>query len=152
MGNGQGGDLEGTDLQRVAGTELVQRLRYNAAAAATLVAQHGQCETRAVDGHTQLRPQQGQGTEMILVGMREHDSRQAVAPCGDERRVRHLDPRATGLRALEGDTAIDHQPPARVAEQVEVHADFAAAAEGEEQQLTIPRRHCAAPGWQTGHQ
>ena len=69
---------------------------------------------------------------MVFVGMGQNQPVQPVLAFGDESRVRrdHVDPGKRGI--AEGDAQIDHQPAAAIAEQVEVHADLAGAAERQE--------------------
>ena len=73
------------------------------------------------------------------MGMRQHDADQGIAPFLDERRIRH-DHIDAGHRIVgEADAEIDHQPLAGVAVEIEVHADLARPAQGEEQELVVRR-------------
>ena len=70
---------------------------------------------------------------MILVRVRRDDAEQPVAPLDDKGRVGHdhIDPGLVLLLA-EGDAAIDDQPLAAIAVEIEVHPDLAGAAERQE--------------------
>ena len=69
---------------------------------------------------------------MVLMGVGGDNPQQAVAVFDDEGRVCDHDIDA-GLRIVaKGDAAIDDQPLAAIAVEVEVHADLAGAAERQE--------------------
>src|SRR3546814_3939552 len=76
---------------------------------------------------------------MVLVGVGEDEAGKVVAAVDDEARVGHLhiDPRQA--RIAEDDAEIDHQPGAIVAVEIEVHADFAGAAERNEEKIPLAR-------------
>jgi hypothetical protein len=79
---------------------------------------------------------------MILVRMGEDEPDQVPHPLPDEGDVGHDDLDARRRFIAEGDAEIDHQPLAGMAVEVEVHADLARAAEGEEQELIRLGREC----------
>ena len=71
---------------------------------------------------------------MILVRMGRHDPEQAIAAFDDKAGIRH-DDFETRLRIIsEGDAAIDNQPVALIPVNIQVHPDFARAAERHEEQ------------------
>ena len=78
-----------------------------------------------VKGTLQAAPQIGHGADMVFVRVRQHEAGQTVTPASNKERVWHdnVDPRRRVV--AEGDAAIDHQPLAGMAIQVEVHANFA---------------------------
>ncbi len=81
---------------------------------------------------------------MVLMRMGRDDPEQLVAPFDDKGRVGHdhVDPRLMFLLA-ERDAAIDDQPLAAIAVEVEVHPDLAGAAEREEiERVRIVFRGC----------
>ena len=78
---------------------------------------------------------------MILVGMGQHDGEQVLPALLDEGRIRHEHVDAGQRIAREGDAEIDHQPLALASVEVEVHADLAGPAEGQEvQRVALDRR------------
>ena len=72
---------------------------------------------------------------MVLMGVGQDQADQVVSMVGDEGRVGHdhIGPRRQVV--AEGHAEVDHQPLAAISEQVQVHADLAGAAEGEEIQF-----------------
>ena len=139
-------DLEGPELdppaQRHLGDfEVIERPA--GAVHLQLAAQHCGGERRSVDRAAQLRPQVGDGAQVILVRVGEHQADEVVAALDDETRIgqHHVDA-GQGLVG-EGDAEVDHQPLAAVAVEVEVHADLAGPAERQEQKLAgvAPRAH-----------
>ena len=90
---------------------------------------------------------------MVLMAVGQDDPDQVLHPLLDELQLGQdqVDPRIVGIG--EGQAEIGHQPFAAAAVEIDVHADLARPAEGEEQQL-FARRHLAirrragpAPGW-----
>ncbi len=126
-----------------------------------LAAQDRGGEPRAVDRAAQPLPEIGDGAEVILVRVGQHQAAKILAPRLDEARIgqHDLDP-GQGLVG-ETDAQIDHQPLTVQPVQVEVQADLARSAERHEQQLpalhplpssslrTADRRRTArpAPPW-----
>ena len=88
---------------------------------------------------------------MVLMGVGEHNPGQIAPALNNKPRIRHLDMRRTTV-SLKGNTAIHHQPLAIVAEEVEIHADFPAAAKGQKQEFTRAWRHGPESLWHVGHQ
>ena len=90
-------------------------------------------ERRRPDRALQLRPEIGDGADMVLVRVRRDDAEQPVAAFDDKGRVGHdhIDPGLVLLLA-EGDAAIDDQPLAAIAVEIEVHPDLAGPAERQE--------------------
>ena len=77
---------------------------------------------------------------MVLVGVRQHQPEQAVAALDDERGIGRDDVDAGNAAVAEGHAQIDHQPlmafgRSAVAVEIQVHADFAGAAERDEGQF-----------------
>src|SRR3546814_2603848 len=72
---------------------------------------------------------------MVLVPVGDDDALQTVELAFDEAEIGqdHVD--AGIIRIGEGDAAIDHQPLAAAAVAIDVHADFARAAEREKQEF-----------------
>src|SRR3546814_10181183 len=77
----------------------------------------------------------GQRPDMVLVPVGDDDALQTVELAFDEAEIGqdHVD--AGIIRIGEGDAAIDHQPLAAAAVAIDVHADFARAAEREKQEF-----------------
>ncbi len=69
------------------------------------------------------------------MGMGQHEAEEIGAILHDEGWVRHDDVDARRRFIAEGDAEIDHQPFAGMAVEAEIHSDFAAAAQRQEQQL-----------------
>ena len=78
---------------------------------------------------------------MILMAVREHDAEQIVAMLLDEACVRHDQIDAGTRRVAEGDAKIDHHPLATAAIEIEVHANFARPAKGQEKQFVAGSHH-----------
>jgi hypothetical protein len=77
----------------------------------------------------------GDGAEVVLVRVSEHQTAEGAAFAFDEGRVGHL--HMGGLRAVfgEGHPAIDHEPVIVMAIEVEVHADLTGPAKGQEPEV-----------------
>ncbi len=71
------------------------------------------------------------------MGMGQHKADQIFPMFLDEHRIRHDDIDTGRCPVIEGDAAIDHQPLAGMAVEIEVHADFTGAAERQEQNLVV---------------
>ena len=67
----------------------------------------------AVDRAAQLRPQPGDGADVVLMRMGDDQAHQLVAPIGDEAGIGHHHIDLGVLRAAEADAAIHRQPSAR---------------------------------------
>src|SRR4029077_6261573 len=104
-----------------------------------LAPQHRGGKRRGVDRRLEPRPEIGDGAQVVLMGVGQHDADQIVAPLLDESGVRHHHLDAGHRIVGEADAEIDHQPFAGVAVQIEVHADLAGPAQGEEQELVVRR-------------
>ena len=77
----------------------------------------------------------GDRPKVVLVGVGQNQAVDLLASTGNKSRVGHFDTRATRGAArgmLKGDAAIDQQPAAVVAVQVEIHADFPGSSQGQE--------------------
>ena len=110
MRDGDHLEAEGAKLElRADGHDLHRHLIVEARFL-QLQRQYLRSKGRAVDGALKLRPQPGNGAEVILVGMGEHEAVQARFLGGDEAHVRqhHVD---AGVRLLAKlHTEVDHQP------------------------------------------
>ena len=132
MGQAYEFDAERTDLEGRAGFDrgdpgVVLQIGFG-----QLALQHRGGETGGVDRALQPGPEMRHRADMILMGMGQDQAGQPVPALDDEFRVgrNHLDSGDRGI--AERHAQIDHQPAAAIAEQVEVHADFAGAAERQE--------------------
>ena len=83
----------------------------------------------------------GDGADMVLMPVRQHDAEQVVLAVLDELEVGHhdLDPRI--ILAAEGHAEVEHDPFAVAAIEIGVHADLARSAQCEEKQLLARSRH-----------
>jgi hypothetical protein len=99
---------------------------------AQLAPQHGGGERRRIDRAAQLRPEMRHRAEMILMRVGDHQAQQLVPPLDQEPRIGHHDLDLGILAAAEADAAVNREPLALAPVQVEVHADFARPAEGQE--------------------
>ena len=100
-----------------------------------LAAQEVGGEAGSEDGALQPLGEIGHGTEVILVGVGEHEAAELVAQLGYELYVGRCHIHAGKLRPRKNDPAIHHQPAPGVAVEVEIHPDLAAAAERNEQEF-----------------
>ncbi len=106
-------------------------------------------EGSRVDRRAQSRPEPADGANVILVRMGDQNAVDLRLPFFQERRVRQdqVDAGQTIVRKRHAD--IDDQPPARIRWTirvgVEVHADFTAAAQRQEDQFVV-LHHYAWPG------
>jgi hypothetical protein len=107
---------------------------------AQLQAQERGGERRGVDRAAEPRPEVLDRAQMVLVGMGQHQADHVLAPVLDEVRVGQDDVDARRRLVAEGDAAVDDQPLAADAVEIEVHADFAGAAQGQEHQGVIGGR------------
>ena len=101
--------------------------------------QHGRRERRGIDRHLQAGPQLRHGADVVLVGVRQHEPEKIGALLLDETQVGQHDIDARLELAGKGDAEIDHDPFARlrgtVPVEIDVHADFAGAPQGQEDEL-----------------
>ena len=139
MRHGDHLELERLETELAAERDLGDRHLVPEACVDELAAQNGGGERCRIDRRFQPRPQVRHGAEMILVGMRQHDAHQGVSALHDEGRIRHHHLDAGHGTVGEADAEIDHQPLAGRAVEVEVHADLAGPAKGQEQQLVVRR-------------
>ncbi len=72
---------------------------------------------------------------MIFVGVSQNKACKLVPALHDKRRIRHDDIDPGGRVVAEGDAEIDHQPAPGMAVEVQVHADFAGAAQRNENEI-----------------
>ena len=89
-------------------------------------------EGRGVKRHLQFVGEIGNGADMILVTMGQDDADQFLLPLFDEFEIGkdQIDARIIGIR--KGEAEIDHQPFAPTTIEIDVHADLARAAQGQE--------------------
>jgi len=135
MGHADEGEVERTEAEAAAGLDdgdlgLVDQLRF-----AQLAAQHRGSEGRGVDRAAQLRPEPGDGADMVFMRVRDHEAGQPVPPLGDIGRVGDHDVHFRVFRAAEPHAAIHREPSVGTAVEVEVHADLAGAAQGQKGQI-----------------
>ena len=106
-------------------------------------------ETRGVKLAAKLRPDIGDGADMILMRMGDDEPDEILLHLLDEAGVGDHHVNAGQLRPGEGDSAINHQPfhAALRAEAVkgEIHADFAETSERHEDEFVICRVHESRP-------
>ncbi len=105
--------------------------------------QHGGCERRRVNRAAQLRPKPGNRAHVVLMGMRDDQPYQAVPALRDEPRIGHHHVHLGVFGATEADPAIDGEPTAAAAVEIEIHADLARPAQGQEGQITA----CSVHSW-----
>src|ERR1700761_9734891 len=74
---------------------------------------------------------------MVFMAMGKHDADQIVEPFLDESEVGQDDIDAGIMRVGEGDAAIDHQPLAVTAIEIDVHGNLARSAECDEQEFFV---------------
>ena len=135
MGQGDELDLEGTD-GKAPGKRHHGDLRLaGQAGLGELAAHQGGGEGGRVDGASQARPEVGHGADVVLVGVGQDQPGQRLPAFDDEGRIGHEDVDARRPRLGEGDAQVGHQPGPGMAEKVEVHADLAGPAQGQEIKL-----------------
>ena len=143
---GDGDEFKREGPQREAGADGHHLHRHLLVKASLLQLQRQDLrgEGRAIDGAFELRPEPGDGTQVIFMRMGEHDAVEARLFRGDEADVgkHHID---AGVRLLaELDAEIDHQPVPVIggarAIAIAVHADLARAAQRQEDEF----------GWKVG--
>ena len=86
------------------------------------------------DRAAQLPPEIRNGPDMILMRMRRHDPEQAIAAFDDKAGIGHDDFEPRLRIVSEGDAAIDDQPVALIPVNIQVHPDFARAAERDKEE------------------
>ena len=98
-------------------------------------------ERSGVERHAEIVGEIGDGADMVLMAVGEHDAEQIGAMLLDEGEIGEdqLDPRIG--RIGEGHAEIDHHPFALAAVEIDVHADLARAAEREEEQFFAGFHH-----------
>src|SRR5262245_2647289 len=107
-----------------------------------LAAQQSCGEWSRVDRTTESRPEVGNRAQVVLMPVSEHEAGQAPALCLEEPHVGHhqIDAGGRGF-AAEEHAAIDDDPRTgvgrTVAVAVEVHADLARSAQGQEDQIVL---------------
>ncbi len=128
--------IEGSARRDHMDLHLVEKLRLG-----ELAPQHGGGERRRVDRTAKPRPQPRDRADMVLMRVGDHQSEQLVAPFGDEARIghHHLDLRVR--RAAEADAAIDREPMPAAAIKVQIHADLARPAQGQEGEIAVLAAH-----------
>ncbi len=147
--------LEGRDLEALGHADDGQRHLAEQPCLFQLLAQQRGGERGGVDRAAQPLPQIGHRADMVLVGVGEHQRHQIVAAALDKIGIGHDDVDARRGIVAEGDAAIDHQPFAGMAVQVQIHADFAGTAERQEQQVVLARHRAMRElriGVGVGHQ
>ena len=109
-----------------------------------LAADQPRGEGRGVERHAEIGGQIGDRADMILMPVREHDADQAVGMTLDEVEIgeHEIDAGIGGIG--EGEAEIDHHPFAVAAVEIDVHADFARAAEREEEELFAWNGHAVS--------
>ena len=128
-------DGESADILDHPGRKLDQRNVMGIAVFGKLPAEKRQGEGAAIDRAAKLGPHIGNGTEMVLMPVGQHEAGKLFAPRLDEAEVRkdHVDPGHAVVG--EGDSQIDHQPASLIMIEVRVHADLAGAAQRYEQEV-----------------
>ena len=92
-------------------------------------------ERRGVERNAQFTREIGDGADVVLVRVGEHDAEQVARALFDELEIGEHQVDARVFVAREGHAQIDHQPLAVAAIQVDVHADFARTSKGKEKQF-----------------
>jgi hypothetical protein len=144
-------DVERPDVEPAAERLLDDLDRMEQAGLRELQAQDRGGERRRVDRAAEPRPQMADRADMVLMRVGDDEAGQVGLALGGEARIGHddLDPRHGLVRKR--DAQIDHQPFAGIAVEVEVHADLAGAAQGQEHQLIgfiEGRRGCRSHGFE----
>ena len=94
-------------------------------------------ERRRIDGHTEVGREVRDRADMVFMRMGQHDGFELVDAFLDEIEVRKYQVDTGILGSRERHAQIDHQPAALAAVQVDVHANFARPAKGQEQQFVF---------------
>ena len=94
-------------------------------------------ERRGVDRHAEIGCEIRDSADMVLMRMRQHDGLELIAALLDEFEIGEHQVDAGILVAREGHPEIDHQPASLTPVQIDVHADLARSAQGEEQQFVF---------------
>ncbi len=97
----------------LSGTSVMLDLVQQAGLAQLLAQQEGG-EGRGVERRLEPRPQPGDGADMVLVGVGQHDAEDVVGVLLDEGRVGQDDLDARRGLVAEGHAQVDHDPLARV--------------------------------------
>ena len=157
MGHADELQVEGGEAEAGAGLDDGDLDVLKQAGFAELAAQDGGGEGGGVDRAAQLRPEPGDGADVVLVGVGDDQADQLVAAFGDVCGVGDHDVDFGVFRAAEAHAAIDGEPLAAAAVEVEVHADFARSAEGQKGQVSVCGVHAnlsgqevkqvSPPGW-----
>ena len=143
---------KGTDLAAVAKRNNAQRKVLAEAVIGELRFQHRRGKGRGVDGDiAEPRPEVGDSAEMVFMGVSENEAQEIRALGFEKGDVGQNDVDAGLVFAAEGDAHVDNEPLAinlrPVAIDVEIHADLAHAAKGDEDEFGLTRfgasRHSA---------
>ena len=132
MGDGNELDVEGAEFEPRAEGDLAQLGGFGEARLREFAAHERGGKRRGVDRATEARPQIRDGAEMVLMAVGEHYGLEGFPPRLDESGVGHDQFGPGGAVVREGHAAIEHDPAAVETVEIEVHADFAGAAERRE--------------------
>ena len=146
MGHADELQVEGGEAEAGAGLDDGNLDVLEQAGLAEFAAQDGGGEGGGVDRATQLRPEPGDGADVVFVGVSDDQADELVAAFGDVGGVGHHDVDFGVFRAAEAHAAIDGEPFAAAAIEVEVHADFARSAEGQKGQVSVCGVHANLSG------
>src|SRR5437667_4739138 len=104
-------DIERPDIDPAAGGNHRDGNLLRVALGRVLGLEQGGAELGRVDRSSQLRPEIDYGTEMVLMGVRQHEPHQIVALLLEKADVRH-DQVDSGqmLFVTEGDAEVDREP------------------------------------------
>ena len=94
-------------------------------------------EGRGIERHAQISGKIRDGADMILMPVRQDDAQQVVAPLLDEAEIGQHQFDAGIGRVAESHAEVDHDPLALAAVEIDVHADLARPAEGQEDQFIL---------------
>jgi len=83
----------------------------------------------------------GDGADVVLVRVGDHQAHQAVTPLGDEDRVGHHHLDLGVRRTAEADAAVDRQILSVGTVQVQIHTNLAGPAQRQEREITADRVH-----------
>src|SRR5438270_2854013 len=128
-------DPEGPELDASAALNHIQLHLPGEPLLVELAGDEPGSERRREQGRTELLREVGKSTDMNLMAMRQDNACETLLLSFDELEVGkdQLDSRVG--RVGEGEAEVDHDPLAAAAVQIDVHADLAGAAEGDEKQF-----------------
>ncbi len=135
MGERHVADAERAELERSAELDDVELDLAGDPFLLQLVGDQAGGEGRGVERHAEIGGHIGNRADMILMAVGEDDAEQVLAALLDELEVGQDQFDARIARIGEGHAKIDHQPFAVAAIEIDVHADLAGAAEGEEEKF-----------------